>query len=360
MNAHEYELSHELELELEGESHELSHELELELEGGSHELHEHEQEAEQFFGALAGLAGRAFRSPALRRLALQAAKSVLAPGDGEGEFEHEFEYEVHEQELELELNPVRRVYLDAMMEHMGHAAAEAETEQEAAEAFLPLIPLAMKALPIAGKLAMKFGPKILKGASRLVPQLSRGIRTLSRTLHRSPTGRQLLRAVPQIARGTAAQIARRIAAGRPMSGRQAVRMLAGQTARVLGSPQRLTRVWRRSRALDRRHHQTHPGTVRPRRWRWVNGRRYPIHQRALPAHVPYGHAAAPAPYGNGHAHGHVHTPPAYGAPPSYGYGPYASPAPAPVSYTTPSGQVCTCTPAAYVPPPPVGCAGCGR
>ena len=39
-------------------------------------------------------------------------------------------------------NPLRRVYPDAMMEHLGHAAAEAETEAEA-EAFVgALVPLA--------------------------------------------------------------------------------------------------------------------------------------------------------------------------------------------------------------------------
>src|SRR4029077_19405461 len=67
---------------------------------------------------------------------------------GEGEFEDEFEgEEEYEDELEVEdggeceaedeamATPRRRVSPDAMMEHLGHAAAEAETEAEA-EAFV--------------------------------------------------------------------------------------------------------------------------------------------------------------------------------------------------------------------------------
>src|SRR5215469_4324163 len=76
-------------------------------------------------------------------------------GEGEGEYEDEWEGE-YEDEFELEdewegefedegeamANPLRRVYPDAMMEHLGHAAAEAETEAEA-EAFVgALVPLA--------------------------------------------------------------------------------------------------------------------------------------------------------------------------------------------------------------------------
>src|SRR5581483_8067684 len=59
-------------------------------------------------------------------------------GEGECEFEAEGEFE-SEFESELEgLNPASRIYPDAMMEHMGLAAMEAETESEAAEHFLPL------------------------------------------------------------------------------------------------------------------------------------------------------------------------------------------------------------------------------
>ena len=379
MNAHEFELSHELELELESESHELEqqgehhelHELELELEGESHEAglgeleaHElHEHEAEQFFGGLAKLAARGLASPALRKIALDAARSVLRPGGGlfeheaelelQGELEGELEYELAG---ELELNPVRRVYLDAMMEHMAQEAAEAETEHEAAEAFLPLIPLAMKALPIAGKLAAKFGPKLFKAA---MPHLKRGVSSLGKALFRSPTGKKLMRAVPQVLKGTASQLLRRYAAGQPITGRTALRALAGNTARVLSSPRQLSHAWRRGRKLVGRY-----PSVRTRRWRWVNGRRYPIHPRARPPHGPHGHAVhGHAVHGHGsHGHGSYGHAPHGHAPHASGHAPHANGhahGAAPVSYMTPAGQVCTCTPG-YVAPPVVSCAECGR
>ncbi len=47
---------------------------------------------------------------------------------------------------------MRKIYPDAMMEHLGELAAEAETEHEAAEHFLPLIGMAAsKLLPVVAK-----------------------------------------------------------------------------------------------------------------------------------------------------------------------------------------------------------------
>jgi len=69
---------------------------------------------------------------------------LLGEGELEDEWEDEDEYELEDEwegEYELEgewedegegmANPLRRVYPDAMMEHLGHAATEAETEAEA-------------------------------------------------------------------------------------------------------------------------------------------------------------------------------------------------------------------------------------
>ena len=36
---------------------------------------------------------------------------------------------MHESEFEFELNPVRKVYPDALMEHMAHMVMEAESEE---------------------------------------------------------------------------------------------------------------------------------------------------------------------------------------------------------------------------------------
>ena len=270
--------------------HEL-HEHEGEHEHELHELHEHEHEAEQFFGRLARVAARAEKIPSLRRLGIEAARKVMArdgafEGEGEGELEGELE-------LEGEINPVRKVYLDAMMEHMGHAAAEAETEQEAAEAFLPLIPLAMKALPMIGKLAMKAAPKLIQGAMRVMPKLTRGISQVARTLHRNPQTRQLLRVVPQVARRATTIIGRNLAAGRPVSPRAAQRVLAQQAARVIGSPQQAVHAWRRSRALDQRHHRMNPGASRPRRYWTPQGWRYAGYPQQRRRPWSYGQWAPP-------------------------------------------------------------------
>ena len=143
----EFELAGELEQEL-GLAHELTNEFELE--------HEQEAEHEAFFNNLAAMADRSGRSQALRRIALTAARSALkaqvqpwpvVEGEGElGELEGELgEHEgTHEFELELEVSPAQLAHLAAMMEHEGHAAAEAANEQEAAEHFLPLVGLAAK------------------------------------------------------------------------------------------------------------------------------------------------------------------------------------------------------------------------
>jgi hypothetical protein len=176
---------------------------------------------------------------------------------GEGEFEDELEGE-EEDEYELEgewedeyedesegmANPLRRAYPDAMMEHLGHAAAEAETEAEA-EAFIGAL------IPLAAGLARSAAPHI----ARSTPQLVRGLSKVARTLRRNPTTRQLVRTLPTVASRTTRSLARQAAHGRPITPRRAIRTLAGQTAAVLRSPRTCDRVVRRARALDRKYHR---------------------------------------------------------------------------------------------------------
>jgi len=251
MSSANAELEHEWELEGEFE-HEHEHEHEHE--------NEHEAEAEAFFNHLSAMADRGGRSQALRRVAMAAAREAMrgamqaAPAiEGELEGEHEFE-------LELEFDPVRRTNLDLMMEHMAHAASESESEQEAAEHFLPLIPLAAKfalpllgkALPFAGKALAKFAPKLL---GKVVPNLTRGIGNLARSLFRNRSTRPMLRALPRIARTTMATLGRSVAQGRSITPQAAARALATQAARTLSNPQILTQSYRRSVARDRRFHR---------------------------------------------------------------------------------------------------------
>jgi hypothetical protein len=256
------EFEHEMEFELE---HELEHESE----------HEQEAEHEAFFNHLAAMADRAGRSQALRRIALAAGRSALRANrysypviEGETEGSAEAELETGGI-LELASSPTERAHFAAMMEHTGHAAAEAANEQEAAEHFLPLIPLAAKfiapkligfaAKKLGGKLLGRAGSQLIRRAAprilgRVAPRLTRGVAHVARTLYRNPTTRPLLHAVPRIARGTMRTLAGRIARGRSVTPQFAVRTLAQQTARTLSSPRTLVQAYRRSLAGDRRYH----------------------------------------------------------------------------------------------------------
>jgi hypothetical protein len=94
-----------------------------------------------------------------RRLGTKAA-GLLGGLLPQSEFEEEYEWEV-----EGELNPIRRVYPDALMEHLGHRAAEAESEAEA-EAFIgALIPLAARILPRVAPAIMRAAPGLIRGAA---------------------------------------------------------------------------------------------------------------------------------------------------------------------------------------------------
>jgi hypothetical protein len=216
--------------------HEMAHELLPEL-GELHEIHEGECEieGEAFFGGLASIA-------------LNAARSALSGGLGE-----------YEYESEMELNPVRRWYGDAMLEHLAHEAAEAETEDEAAEAFLPLIPLvAAKLLPLAAKAAplmAKALPKVTSILARVGPQLTQGVGRVARTLFRNPRTRPLLRTLPSIAQRTGGTLARQAAQGQVVTPQSALRTLSVQTGRLLRQPQRCRAALRRSQWLDQQAHR---------------------------------------------------------------------------------------------------------
>ncbi|MGD0860319.1 MAG: hypothetical protein ABR912_13525 [Terracidiphilus sp.] len=242
--AYEYESALESELEDEFED-EFEDESEGELEGELED--EAVLEGEGWLGTLGNIAG-----------------SLL----GEGEFESEDELE-DEFESEEEISPIRKIYPDAMMEHLGELAAEAETEDEAAEQFLPLVGMAAsKLLPVVARavapMAKRALPKIAKALTRATPQLTRGIGKVAKVLHRNPQTRHLLKAVPGIARRTVGNIAHSVARGKHITPHTAVRTLARQTRRVLGTPQHRAQALRRHHHLERRFHgQVGHGLARP-------------------------------------------------------------------------------------------------
>ena len=157
-------------------------ELEYEWEGEP----EGDLESEEFFRRLAGLAQQAIQSPTLRRAGLSAAKTALQGlGDIGGAFggafgpggadigrrigtqaagylsgrlpQSEFEGDL-EWESDGEVNPLGRVHADALMEHLGHAAAQAQSEAEA-EAFLAA------AVPLAAQLIPRVAPTIMRACA---------------------------------------------------------------------------------------------------------------------------------------------------------------------------------------------------
>ena len=141
--------------------------------------------------------------------------------EGEGEFEGEGEYEF-EGESESSRQALRP---PSLMRFLAHAAAAAESEDEA-EAFVgALVPLAAQAVPRASSAVM-----------RVAPQLIRGLSDAARTMRRNPRTRPLIGALPAIAQRTAASLAHSAARGRPVTPQTAVRSLARQTAYVLGTP----------------------------------------------------------------------------------------------------------------------------
>jgi hypothetical protein len=224
-------------------------------------------ESEQFFGALANLARRgagwltAPGSPQ-RRAALTLARQAInrgLPALGQrlgvgqdpswrqaaswlGDVLPQQEYE---WQSELEVNPARKIYPDAMLEHLGHAAAETHSEAEAEALTGAMVPLAARIVPPAAPVLMRATPGLVCGLAGVV-----------RGLRRDPATRPLVRVVPAIVRGTAASIAQKTASGVPVTPQAAVRALAGQTLRVLGSPQSSTQAFRRSRVLDRQFHRS--------------------------------------------------------------------------------------------------------
>lgn len=204
------------------------------------------------------------------QMELEVLPSLEAELESELEAENELEAAGEfEAAMEMEISPIRKIYPDGEMEHLGELAAEAETEQEAAEHFLPLIGMAAsKLLPVVARAiapaAKKALPRIARAVTRVTPQLTKGIGKIARGLHRRPGTRPLLRAVPAIARRTVHSIARQAAQRRPVTPRTAVRTLAKQTQQVLGSPRQRAIALRRHQRLDRIFHgQIAKGMVRP-------------------------------------------------------------------------------------------------
>jgi hypothetical protein len=201
-------------------------ETEEELEGYSLE---DEGEAE-FLNTIMNLAQKVLGSPDMQ--------------EAEAEAENELEDE-DEDELEEEFaNPQARAYPDALMEHLGHLAAEAESEAEAEAFIAAAIPLAAQLLPKALPLISKAAPKLIKAAGKL-----------TRTLRRNPRTRKLVRTVPRMIKRTVGTMAKQSARGRRVTPATATRTFRRQAAQVVGNPAQCAHAWRSSKKADRRFHR---------------------------------------------------------------------------------------------------------
>jgi hypothetical protein len=273
-----YELEDELELEDEFED-------EGELED---EMEDEAGEGEGWLGAIGNVVG-----------------SLMGEGEDEdeGEFEDEFE-----DELEDEVSPTRKIYPDAMMEHLGELASEAETEDEAAEQFLPLIGMAAsKLLPVVARAvapaAKKLLPKIARAVTKAAPHLTKKIGTVARTLHRNPQTRHLLKVVPAIARRTVGSVARQAAHGRHITPHTAVRTLVKHAQRVLTHPGQRKHAMRHHRHLEHKFHRRFGGRMVHPHLRGVHGHRLHgqhWHGRHLHGRHLHGHLRGHGVRGAGH------------------------------------------------------------
>jgi hypothetical protein len=157
-------------------------------------------------------------------------------------------------EFEGELAGHEAAHEAALTEVLAAEAAHTESESEA-EALLGM------SLPIMIRV---MGDQ--RALRPVMPTLARGNARLVRSLHRSgPTGRQLLRAVPAIHRRALASLRAARRRGRPITPTLVARVLAGQTARVLGSPTVLGRALVRNTAIRQRTVAPPGRRVRPRR-----------------------------------------------------------------------------------------------
>jgi hypothetical protein len=139
----------------------------------------------------------------------------------------------------------------AVLEHLGHAAAEASSEAEA-EAFVgSMIPLAARAALAGGR-----------GATHTLPALVRAFGQTARLLRRSPGMRPLVRTLPTVAQRTMRTIARQQQQGRPVLPAFALRILANHLRRLVSNSRNVDRVMARSHALDRRYHRGQPAMRR--------------------------------------------------------------------------------------------------
>jgi hypothetical protein len=161
---------------------------------------------------------------------------------------------VSEYEMEAEVSPMRKIYPDAMMEHLAHEAAAAESGHKAARVLLPIVPMA----------ASRVAPSAARALPTVLPRLAQGVSTVTQGLFRRPQTRHLVRTIPTIVNRTVTSLANRASQGLPVTPQTAIRTLTQQTAQMIRNPQQRAIALRRSNVFDRQFHRM-TGTIVRRR-----------------------------------------------------------------------------------------------
>ena len=183
------------------------------------------------------------------KLAKTAGKSALSSLGGMLGEEESFDLEGNYEDFAADqLNGEM-----ALMEVLAAEAAEADSEEEA-DAFIGAI------LPLATSLIPKLVPAAAKVGQAVLPSLVSGAKNLVSTLWKQPATRQLIQTIPTMARGTAATIAKQVAAGRPVTHNP-------PSAPSPGRPRRYSRIRRRRRPSSSDASRRRRGRKRQRR-RW--------------------------------------------------------------------------------------------
>lgn len=143
-----------------------------------------------------------------------------------------------ESEWETEPNSIWRFPPDVLMELLGHAVIEAESETQTATLIESLLPLATKMLPQV--------TPIFNSAS---PDLVRGLILVTHSLCRDPDTLPLVHTIPAIIRNTAAVINRQLVKGQPVTPQTTLRTLKHQALQVISNPQKALQALRHSNAI---------------------------------------------------------------------------------------------------------------
>jgi hypothetical protein len=203
----------------------------------------------------AQVAGAAVAGKTGANIASQIANQVLREGD----IDRELEFEV-DASMEVDSGLMEELHYNAAM------AAESESEQEA-DQFIGAI--ASLAGPLLSNLLGESADPLYEGGFAdgegaylgerdeflpalipfAAPLIGKGVRALGKVLSRNRGTRRLVRALPQVAAGTAKDLSR---LRRPPTARDVAVALARRTARAVGSPTAVARTMRQNRAIAAR------------------------------------------------------------------------------------------------------------